>query len=530
MGAHHENLVAIYCRLSKEDFGKEYTEDSSESIKNQIAMLREYAKEQNWIIYNIYIDEDFSGSDRNREGFNKMITDALSGNFGIILCKKQARFARDLELVEKYIHGIFIEKGIRFVAMLDNIDTASNNNSYRKTSQINGLVDQWYLQDLSENVKSSFDIKRKSGEFIGSFAPYGYRKDPRNKNHLIIDPEACEVVKEIYKLYAESNGITSIAQTLNNRGILNPLTYKLKQGEKINPNPNSATSKRHLWSPSTVSNILHNEIYTGNMVQGKYKKPNYKSKKLLRQKKSDWFIVENTHEPIIDMQQFQKVQSLLNARSRVCGKQNKYHIFKGKVYCGECGCRLTTSGGSSGKRKTKYLCCSKRNLKKEDCIGSRIEFLELEKQVLQRYHLLSHQYFDQKYLQENINFHCVCDESIIKRSEDQIRKCKLKIDEINDKIQQMYLDKLNGVISLDEFVSFKKKELDEKESMIKQQENCLEELTNRKKNPQMGKDEFINNYKNINKLTIEIIQEFVDSIYIFHKNNGVQKIKINWKI
>lgn len=530
MGAHQENMVAIYCRLSKEDFGKEDTEDSSESIKNQIAMLREYAKEKNWIIYNTYIDEDFSGSDRNREGFNKMITDALSGNFGIILCKKQARFARDLELVEKYIHGIFIEKGIRFVAMLDNIDTASNNTSYRKTSQINGLVDQWYLQDLSENVKSSFDIKRKNGEFIGSFAPYGYCKDPHNKNHLLLDPEASEVVKEIYKLYIGGNGITSIAQILNNRGILNPLTYKLKQGEKINPNPSSATSKRHLWSPSTISNILHNEIYIGNMVQGKYKKPNYKSNKLLRQRKSEWFIVENTHEPIIDLEQFQKVQSLLGTRSRVCGNQKNHHLFTGKVYCGECGCRLTTSGGFSGKDKTRYLCCSKRNLKKEDCIGSRIQFVELEKQVLERYHLLSHQYFDQKYLQNHIDTHCILmDKSIIKSTKDHISKYKQKIVEINNNIQQMYLDKLNGVISLEEFLSFRNKILEEKESILKQQIHFQEEL-DRKKNPQVDKEELIKNYENINNLTREIIQEFVDSIYIFHKNNGVQKIEINWKI
>ena len=171
--------VAIYCRLSEEDKNKRCVEDDSESIRNQKAMLCEYVYKHNWELYDIYSDEDYAGTDRERPQFKKLLEDAENKKFDIVLCKTQSRFTRELELVEKYIHGLFPIWGIRFISIVDNADTENKGN--KKARQINGLVNEWYLEDMSENIKSVLTSKRKKGEHIGSFALYGYKKDPNKK-------------------------------------------------------------------------------------------------------------------------------------------------------------------------------------------------------------------------------------------------------------------------------------------------------------------------------------------------------------
>ena len=177
--------AAIYCRLSEEDRNKQFESDDSNSIQNQKAMLMQYAMEQGWDVYNIYSDDDYAGADRKRPEFNRLLSDAENKKFDVILCKTQSRFTRELELVEKYIHGLFPLWGIRFVSIVDNADTANKGN--KKSRQINRLVNEWYLEDMSDNIKSVLINRRKNGFHIGAFALYGYKKDPDRKGHLIID-------------------------------------------------------------------------------------------------------------------------------------------------------------------------------------------------------------------------------------------------------------------------------------------------------------------------------------------------------
>ena len=191
--------VVIYVRLSDEDRYKKNKDDDSESIANQKSMLLKYALEQGWEVVNIYSDDDYSGADNNRPDFNRMLEECEKGNVDIVLCKTQSRFSRDMEIIEKYIHNKFIEWGVRFVSIVDNADTDVEGN--KKSRQINGLVNEWYLEDLSKNVRKSLQNKRDDGLFLGSFAPYGYKKDPENKNKLLVDPVAAEVVKEIFSLF-----------------------------------------------------------------------------------------------------------------------------------------------------------------------------------------------------------------------------------------------------------------------------------------------------------------------------------------
>ena len=199
--------AAIYCRLSKED---ETRGGEPERIQNQKSMLLQYAMEQGFELYQIYSDEDYSGIDRNRPAFNAMIQAASEHRFDVVLAKTQSRFTRDMELVEKYLHGKFMEWGIRFIAVVDHVDTDDTAN--KKSRQINGLINEWYLEDLSVNVRSVLDHKRKEGQYIASFALYGYRKDPAVKGRLQIDPEAAEVVKRIYAMALRGVGAHKIAQ------------------------------------------------------------------------------------------------------------------------------------------------------------------------------------------------------------------------------------------------------------------------------------------------------------------------------
>ena len=212
--------VAIYCRLSDEDRNKHSTQDDSASIQNQKSMLIKHAIDSDWDIFRIYSDDDYSGADRNRPEFNRMIQDAKDRKFDIVLCKSQSRFTRELELVEKYLHTLFPVWGIRFVSLVDNADTEDKGN--KKSRQINALVNEWYLEELSENIKAVLTSRRKQGYHIGSLAPYGYQKDPNRKGHLLIDPEAAAIVSEIFLLYLKGNGKQIIARMLNERGVPNP--------------------------------------------------------------------------------------------------------------------------------------------------------------------------------------------------------------------------------------------------------------------------------------------------------------------
>jgi len=257
--------VAIYCRLSEEDSNKQFETDDSNSIQNQKAMLLQYAMEQRWELYRIYSDDDYAGADRGHPEFNELLKDAENRKFDIILCKTQARFTRELELVEKYIHGLFPLWGIRFVSIVDNADTANKGN--KKSRQINGFVNEWYLEDMSENIRSVLTNRRQNGFHIGSFAVYGYLKDPDNKGRLIIDEEAATIVREIFTLFVQGHGKTAIARILNDRGVPNPMVYKKMQGLKFQPGNGNFCN---LWKRVAITDILENEIYIGNMVQGKY--------------------------------------------------------------------------------------------------------------------------------------------------------------------------------------------------------------------------------------------------------------------
>jgi len=317
--------AALYCRLSKEDKDKQGV-IISESIQNQKDLLRDYAVKNGFEIYHVYWDEDYSGFSQ-RPGFRQMIEDARGGKFEAIICKHQSRFTRDMEMVERYIHGLFPLWGIRFISLVDNVDTQTPGN--KKARQIYGLINEWYSEDLSENIRAVFRKKMEAGEFLGPYAPYGYTKDPDNRHRLIVDDEAAAVVRRIYEMYLQGKGRSVIAKVLTNEGILVPTAYRdVKLGKNVNMSCK--------WSVGTIGKILKNRVYTGHMVQGKEKKISYKSTKVTAVPENLHIVVENTHYAIVDDESFALVRSIMAAKRKAGGKTDN-HPLAGRLRCALCG-------------------------------------------------------------------------------------------------------------------------------------------------------------------------------------------------
>lgn len=484
-------------------------------------MLIQYATEKNWDIYGIYSDDDYTGADRSRPEFNRLINDAKERKFDIILCKTQSRFTRELELVEKYIHGLFPIWGIRFVSIVDNADTANKGN--KKSRQINGLVNEWYLEDMSENIKSVLTNKRKNGYHIGAFALYGYKKDPDKKGHLIIDDEAAAVVREVFTLFSQGYGKTAIARMLNDRGVPNPTEYKRLHGLRYKePTRKNST----LWKYFSISDMLINEIYIGNMVQGKYGSVSYKTKQNKPRPKEQWFIVEGTHEPIIDKELWNKVQNLIKQKSKPFGT-GKIGLFSKKARCVNCGYNMM----SSKNRGKHYLKCPCRHIAKGACTGSFISVEKLERSVLDELNRLSDEYLDKDELERSIEFKNP-DEEVRRNILSDITVYQKKISEYSNGIQNLYLDKVKGIISEKDYIEMSKSFTVEKErleAIVEENKQRLAQINDTIARSENRK-EIISKYINLDHLNREIVETLIDFIYIGKRIEGTRDvpIEIHW--
>lgn len=515
--------VAIYCRLSEEDRNKLNKLDDSQSIQNQKSMLVNYVLENGWEIYNIYSDDDYTGADRNRPEFKRLLADAEARKFDIILCKSQSRFTRELELVEKYIHGLFPIWGIRFIGFADNADTEIKGN--KKARQINGLVNEWYLEDLSDNIKTVLTDHRKKGMHIGSFALYGYKKDPEQKGHLIIDDEAADVVREIFYLYAQGVGATRIAQILNERGIPNPTEYKRLKGIKYKePEQRIGT----LWKYYSVIDRLDNEMYIGNMVQGKYKSMSYKTRQNKPCPKEQWIRVENTHEAIIDKELWDKVRKMRAASAKpMCN--GKIGIFAGKVQCMYCGYKMR----STKNHEKLYLKCGTRHVSKDACIGSFIPQQKLSEVILEKINSFVKEYLDLEKAEEQIVIKgrlAAREKELYKMLEKEEQKKK----ELHNALKDLYLDKSRGVITTLDYHSFSKsfhEDIDRCEKIIENVSEKLKVIESSKKEVQ-SKKSILNNYLDIKELDREIIDIFIDYIEVGKRESvsSSTPVVIHWKI
>jgi len=514
--------AAIYCRLSEEDKQKNNEEMDSCSIQNQKSMLLQYALQQGWEVFGIYSDDDYAGADRKRPEFNRLLRDAENRCFEVVLCKTQSRFTRELEMVEKYIHGLFPQWGIRFISIVDNADTDNKGN--KKSRQINGLVNEWYLEDMSENIRSVLTSRRRCGLHIGAFALYGYKKDAENKGRLLIDEEAARIVREVFRLFSMGYGKSAIAEILNKMHIPAPAEYKRQQGLRYRQSHSEASK---LWKYYTVAEMLRNEMYIGTMVQGKFGSVSYKSKENKPIPKDKWIRVENTHEAIIERELWDRVQTLLKERSRPF-RLGERSVFAGKIICAGCGYAMI----STRSRGEKYFKCPSRKLGEDICNGAFIKESELADIIMRKLHKLYKEYSkkdaaeeQRKYLQRLLDKQ----KEIYDRQTDYEQKAAT----FGDALKEIYLDKVRGIITDAEFGEFAAGFRSEKSQYIEKSISCQKEIEVIKQRIEAGdnRKELLEKYVGEEALTQEMVETLIKRIEVGKRNsrNSDYPVKIIWK-
>lgn len=520
--------VGIYCRLSIEDRDK-FKNDDSQSIQNQKSMLRDYCRERDWEIYDIYCDDGYSGIDRSRPDFNRLLRDCESGKISIVLCKDQSRFSRDTIIIEQYINDKFLEWGIRFIGVADNAD--SDSEMYGTMRLFTSAYNEMYVKDISSKIRRTLTYKREQGQFIGSFAPYGYQIAPNDKHHLVIDEETAPVVKTIFDMYANGEGYRKIVQELNVQGILSPSAYKEKIGSKYtNCNADSSNSKG-LWTQSTIAAILRNEMYTGTLVQGKSHHISYKNKKRKKVDKSDWVRIPDTHERLIDSDTWERVQERLGSHTRVGKRSDELSPLSGKVRCAVCGRPMKRNVYYNKTKTIKYygVQCATYKTGAMNCSNKKsMSGLVLEQKILDELNGIVGQY-------------CQADEiKLTDIRNEQLKALEKKLSALSDRhssakerLVKMYKDKLDGIISDEDYSLFRKSLSDEEENLTEQIEevSCqIDECRQRQENAE-GQMALIEKYTHFDKLDRSIADEFIDYIEIGEvSDTGERDILIHWKI
>lgn len=369
--------ATLYLRLSRDDGDKE----ESGSITGQRELLRDYISQHPELReYAIRIDDGFSGSTFERPGFQKMIEDVKAGRTDCIVVKDLSRFGRNYLDAGEYIEKIFPFLGVRFIAVNDNYDSLGE----KKSSDdliipFKNLINEAYCRDISMKIRSQLEIKRKNGQFLGSFAAFGYLKDEQDKNKLVVDQYAADIVRDIFKWKLEGISPQDIADALNKLGILSPMEYKRSLGMKYTTS--FKTSAKAAWSAGTVIRILKNPIYTGVLIQGKETTPSYKVHKRIAKDKSEWTVIEDSHEAIISGIDFDSVQKVLKCDTRRSPDDKAVGLFSGMLFCGDCGASMIRKTVPAGEKKYVYYVCSAHKQDKS-CSPHRMRDAALEEIIL----------------------------------------------------------------------------------------------------------------------------------------------------
>lgn len=449
-------LAAMYLRLSRDDSdvgdatdGKGNVKSESNSIGNQRELIRAYIHEQQDIeLYDIYVDDGFSGSNFDRPEFKRMMSDVEAGRVNCVIVKDLSRFGRDYIESGRYIQKVFPALGVRFIALTDHYDSIhADAGESGIVLPVKNFINDSYCRDISTKVKSQLEVKRKNGECIAPFALYGYRKAEYNKNQLVIDEYAADIVRKIFEWKMDGMAVSAIAEKLNGLGVLSPKEYKKSIGSNYKGGFSGAV--KSMWSSSTVKRILTNEVYLGHLIQGKTEKINYKLKKSVEKPKEDWVKVENTHEAIISQDNFQIVQNLLKVDSRVSPVSEKNSLFAGVIFCGDCGEQMIRRVNRYKDTQKVYYICSTKN-RGEGCTRHSIEEEKLKRIMLEsirRYanYFLEEKRVFEKSLELETNF-----EAIV-HYDTEIARLKQEQDKYYSLCSGLYEDLKSGIISKEEF-------------------------------------------------------------------------------
>lgn len=477
--------VALYIRLSKED----ESEGPSQSVTNQKSLLDDFVKKHRLSVYDTYIDDGWSGTNFDRPDFQRMITDIEAKKVNMVITKDLSRLGRDYIMTGHYMERYFPEKRVRYISLLDGIDTGVDSTA-NDITPFRAIMNDMYAKDISKKIKSVKRDKQRKGQFIGGKPMYGYKMHPTEKNKIVVDEEVAPIVRRIFAMALDGVSCRKIAATLNEEHVPTPATYcGWNMGRK---GPYAG-----LWSSERISEMLQNETYIGNMVQGRSVKISYKSKKCLKQERDNWVVVEGTHEPLIDPESFRKVRMLVESRKRTRSRTYDF-LLKGLIFCHECGYPLATMNRPpvSGEDRLFFVCRTYQRFTKAGvCTCHSIKEQVVTEAVVARVREVCQAYLNSETLLPMAQ-KAVKEAAEADSTESEIQSLKSKVESMTAHLDKMYMDKLSGLLNDDDFQRIYLKVKADRSKL----EGQLKELERKKESPVNVADE-----------AKELVRRFIES-------------------
>ncbi len=451
--------AAMYLRLSREDGDMEKaagngrtkgrSKPESVSIGSQRELIRDFLRSQEDMeLFDCYADDNYSGSNFERPEFKRMMGDIEAGRVNCVIVKDLSRFGRDYIETGRYLEKVFPALGVRFIALTDRYDSFFADAGERNiVLPVKNFINDSYCRDISVKVKSQLAVRRRSGEYLGAFAAYGYKKSPKDKNRLVVDDYAAGVVRGIFGWKIEGEAVSAIAKKLNDLHILSPKEYKKSLG--LNYRGGFTRGNGSKWSSPSVRRILTDEVYLGHLVQGKTERINYKVKKAMKKPKEEWVKVENTHEPIISADDFAVVQNLLKADGRVSLEKNEISPFMGLLFCGDCQEQMVRRVNRYKETKKVYYICSTKN-RGEGCSRHSVEETALKEATETAVRCYANFFLDQERLSEQAKGREVSRQAVMD-SNKEIARLKKEQDKYYSLCQWLNEDLRTGVVTKEEY-------------------------------------------------------------------------------
>ena len=498
-----------YVRLSHEDGDKE----ESNSVTGQKDLIRDYlSRHPELRECGMKVDDGYTGSNFDRPAFQEMMAEVKAGKVNCTVVNDLSRFGRDHLGVGEYIEKIFPFMGVRFIAINDNYDSLhSNVESDELIIPFKNLINEAYCRDTSIKIRSQLEIKRQRGDFIGSFAVFGYRKDPEDRHRLLVDDYAADVVRDIFKWKLEGVSAGDIADRLTASGIPTPMDYKRSQGMRYSTS--FRVKEESVWDAGMVLRILKNPVYTGVLEQGRVTTPSYRVKRLVVKPREEWAVVENCHEAIIDRYDFESVQKVLALDTRTSVSGRAVELFSGMVYCGECGSAMVRKTVPSGKRKYVYYVCAAHKEHKT-CSAHSLRDTALDEIVLEAL---------KKHIRDVIDLADLLElTDTAQLQQAGVRKLQARLDRKREEIDRnqallgtLYESLADGLIDRDEYQDLKKTYSRRRSEAEAQAEAIQEEMGRELEQEDRGWMEQFRKHRNITELERSIIVTLVERILIF---------------
>ena len=460
--------VGLYIRLSKED----ETEGVSESVSNQRSLLESFVKQNCLSIYDTYIDDGYSGGNFERPAFQQLIADVEAKQVNMVITKDLSRLGRDYILTGHYMERYFPEHQVRYISLLDGIDTGVESTA-NDITPFRAIMNDMYAKDISKKIKSVKHDKQSKGLFIGGKPMYGYKMHPTEKNKIVVDEEVAPIVRRIFGMALEGTSCRQIAATLNVEGVLTPAAYAgLNQGRT---GPYAG-----LWSSERISDMLANETYLGHMVQGRSRKISYKSKKCVRMNPKDWVVVENTHKPLVTQEEFDKVRMLVESRKHTRSRTYDF-LLKGLIYCHDCGYPMAVINRKkpNGEDCLYFVCRTYQRFTKAGvCTCHSIKEETVTEAVLEQLRDICGRYVSREELTP-IAEQAVREADEANQLKQEMGGLTAKIASLTAHLDKIYMDKLSGLLAEEDFARIYQKVKAERTAL----EQRLAKLTTQTEKP-----------------------------------------------